>query len=624
MEQFIEEVAQACSFRPLVHPWCAAAQSNLAMAKLVQCRIADLPLGVPMTPHRDTLAARPVGHPDRPSTLIRVAIIHFARFEKQRNEVDAAQADLLLHEALGLTFSRSYERLAAIYLLNTSATLKEGLGETGSQTTGIRESPSGSAIEAAWTLGGYLLLSFGQSGLVADLRQAISALEACVRCCSTASDHRYLAGLPNLGVALSSGFEYLNRLNGLSQASAVDFESHPDKPGRLDKLSTSRRTRFEWLGELSDLDNAISRQKDVLDLAHDHPDKTGYLNDLDPEDCGISTLGDAVDPSPRDLPHDLVHLRGFALGTCFETRFGPLKLGDFEEVIPREALNFAPDSHPDKRCRLDDLGVSSRTLLKHLGNLHHLEQASSRQMVAVDLALDGHPHKTTHLNHLSHSFSARFEYLSDLRDFEQAFSRHKDAVNLTPDGHPNKPCQLNNLGNFYFIRFKRLGKLVDLDWALLRQKEAIAITPDGHPHKPDHLIDLSYSFLARFQCVGQLSDLEEAISKLKEIASHTPDGQRKWHCCLDTLDDSSGLEQAISKKPDVADFDWAACGTQITCKNVPAHFRDTHGIKDLGDEDALVRCMWEGCQSRIPSRKNFVRHVREQHLGHPGEKKATS
>ncbi|KAF8125808.1 hypothetical protein EV363DRAFT_1350301 [Boletus edulis] len=64
------------------------------------------------------------------------------------------------------------------------------------------------------------------------------------------------------------------------------------------------------------------------------------------------------------------------------------------------------------------------------------------------------------------------------------------------------------------------------------------------------------------------------------------------------------------------------CGTQITRENVPAHFQRFHGIRKM-KQDVLVCCQWEGCHKRL-RRKNFVRHIREHHMGHPRRKKCLS
>lgn len=58
--------------------------------------------------------------------------------------------------------------------------------------------------------------------------------------------------------------------------------------------------------------------------------------------------------------------------------------------------------------------------------------------------------------------------------------------------------------------------------------------------------------------------------------------------------------------------DGTACGEQITCCDVPEHFKEMHEIEGLG-RNHRVACQWAGC-NRCLSRHNFVRHVREQHF----------
>ncbi|KAF8123735.1 hypothetical protein EV363DRAFT_1179155, partial [Boletus edulis] len=65
-----------------------------------------------------------------------------------------------------------------------------------------------------------------------------------------------------------------------------------------------------------------------------------------------------------------------------------------------------------------------------------------------------------------------------------------------------------------------------------------------------------------------------------------------------------------------------ACTAGISCKTVPAHFRDTHDIKGI-EWSTKLYCWWRGC-CKLNSRKNFARHVRETHLGHPRSKKDPS
>ncbi|KAF8552551.1 hypothetical protein OG21DRAFT_1511354, partial [Imleria badia] len=83
------------------------------------------------------------------------------------------------------------------------------------------------------------------------------------------------------------------------------------------------------------------------------------------------------------------------------------------------------------------------------------------------------------------------------------------------------------------------------------------------------------------------------------------------HSCLDTVNCQWTGEGSFK-----------VCGSEITSSSVLVHLRDTHGIKKL-TEDTLIYCGWEGCPKRV-RRKNFVRHVRERHLGHLRAKKHPS
>ncbi|KAN0086176.1 hypothetical protein V8E55_007310, partial [Tylopilus felleus] len=119
LECSIRHFGHALDICPLDHPCRAAAQSNLAMAKLIFCQVRDMDssLGIPLRLYRNALDVRPTGHPDRPSTLIQLAAVHFVKFQKQTDHVDKAQAEALLHEAMELGSTGSHEKQASAFLL---------------------------------------------------------------------------------------------------------------------------------------------------------------------------------------------------------------------------------------------------------------------------------------------------------------------------------------------------------------------------------------------------------------------------------------------------------------------------------------------------------------------------
>ncbi|KAG6376580.1 hypothetical protein JVT61DRAFT_1558 [Boletus reticuloceps] len=123
LERSVAEFERALNNCPLDHPCRAAAQSNLAMAKLILCQVEDTiaSLEIPIHMYRDAFAARPVGHIDRPSTLVQLAAGHLARFEKQRDDVDGARVEALLHEASELSSTDSHENRAVSFMLQLYA-----------------------------------------------------------------------------------------------------------------------------------------------------------------------------------------------------------------------------------------------------------------------------------------------------------------------------------------------------------------------------------------------------------------------------------------------------------------------------------------------------------------------
>ena len=581
LEYSIEQFERALDICPPDHPCRAAAQSNMAAAKFMCCLLddTDLSLDTPLTLYRNALAARPVGHLDRPFTLIQLAAVHFARFEKRGNEVEATQAETFLHEVMDLSSAESYENQTAATMLQLYATRTTDPVQAGGQSSVEQDSAAGLTDVDPWTSSVQLLHRFERFANVTDLQQAISVLEASLRSISIWDD-RYLAGLANLGVAFLSRFRRLGDLSDLEKAisklrDVVDLtpDGDPDKPIYLNNLGDSLKARFERLGEQRDLEQAILRFGNAVDLTPDnHPDKCTRLSDLGNSiKARFKCLGDlsdleqailwqsnAVDLAPDGHPDKSICLMNLGNSLIRFSRLG--NLSDLEQAISRhrDAVDLTPDNHPGKPSGLNSLGGSLFARFQRLGEQSDLQQAISRQRDAVDLTPDGHPNKPTYLDSLAISFLIRFVHLGELSDLGQAISRQRDAVNLTPDNHPGKPACLNNLGQSFFIRFEHLGELIDLEQAISRFRDAVDITPDRHPDKPGRLNNLGDSFLARFEHLGDLNDLEQAISRQGDAVALTPNGHPDKPIYLNNLGNSfltrferlgelSDLEQAISR-----------------------------------------------------------------------------
>ncbi|KAI9574286.1 TPR-like protein [Boletus coccyginus] len=589
LELSIEQFESALSVCPSDHPCLAAAWSNLAMTKFILCQLegTNSSLDVPLELYRNALAARPVDHLDRPSTLLQLAVVHFARFRKESDEVERVGIEALLDEALELSTTDSHENSAASFMLQLHAGHRTDPVHADGQSSAEQDSAARSMDRDPPISGDQYLDRFERLGDLTDLQRAITALEELVKSTSI-EDDQYTVALGNLGLALQHRFNCVGEFSDLEDAiskqrDAVELtpHGHRHKPNLLHSLGNSLLIRFECIGKLSDLEDAIPTQRDAVELTpHGHPDKPSMLGNLgnslltrfelvgelsDLEDA-ISTHMDGVELTPHGHPHKPGHLNN--LGNSFFTRFQRLgELSDLEDAISRQrdAVELTPHGDLDRPARLNNLSNSFRARFERVGELNDLEDAISRQRDAVELTPHGHRNRPSMLTNLGNSFLTRFQRLGELSDLEDAISRLRDAIKLIPHSHPLKPILLNSLGSSLLSRFQRVGELNDLEDAISTQIDAVELTPHGHPGKPGHLINLGNSFLTRFDRVGELSDLERAISTQRDAVELTPHSHPdkpdrlnnlglSFRTRFERLGELSDLEDAILRQRDAIDL----------------------------------------------------------------------
>ncbi|THU95148.1 TPR-like protein [Dendrothele bispora CBS 962.96] len=360
----------------------------------------------------------------------------------------------------------------------------------------------------------------------------------------TPDDHADKAGqLNNLGTAFFRRFERLGKLKDIENAihvmqQAIDLtpDGHADKAGQLSNLGSAFFRRFERLGKLKDIENAIHVMRQAVNLTPDgHADKARRLNNL---------------------------------GNAFESRFECLgELNDIENAIhvKQQAVNLTPDGHADKAGQLNNLGSAFSCRFKRLGELKDIENAIHVMQQAIDLTPDGHADKAGQLNNLGNAFQSRFERLGELKDIENAIYVMRQAINLTPDGHADKAGRLNNLGNAFSCRFEHLGELKDIENAIHVMQQAVDLTPDGHADKARRLSNLGNAFSHRFAHLGELKDIENAIHVKQQAVDLIPDGHadkatllsnlgNAFSCRFEHLGELKDIENAIHVKQQAVDL----------------------------------------------------------------------
>ncbi|CAE6465909.1 unnamed protein product [Rhizoctonia solani] len=337
-----------------------------------------------------------------------------------------------------------------------------------------------------------------------------------------------------MGTSLRKRFERLGELKDVEQAVEYGYlevslmtPGHPELPSRLANLAASHSYRFQRLGELGDLEKAIKCGGYAATLApYDHPHLPGLLTnlgvshknrfkrlgDLDDLEKAIEYQSDAVDLTPKGHPSLPSYLANLA--TSYTHRFQRLdKLADLEKAIKygANAVTFTPHGHSHLPGLLANLGICHENRFERLGELDDLKKAIECQSHAITLTPYGHPDLPRILASLSVTHRNRFKRLGDLGDLEKAIECGSHAVLLTPKGHPDLSSRLASLGASHNHRFERLGELSDLERAIECGSYAVTLNPRGHPQLPSRLANLGASHRNRFKRLGELSDIEKAI-----------------------------------------------------------------------------------------------------------------
>ncbi|TDL22044.1 hypothetical protein BD410DRAFT_803857 [Rickenella mellea] len=322
--------------------------------------------------------------------------------------------------------------------------------------------------------------------------------------------------LGNLGVLFLHRFNLLGDIADINQAilyteRAVQLtpEGDLDMPSRLHVLGTSFFERFKRHGVVADIEQAVLTQERAVQLTPD-----GH----------------------RDKPECFTNL-----GNSFATRFERLgDMADIERAIlnHESAVQLAPDGHPEKPLYLSNLGCAFLMRFQRLGEVVDIEHSIFNLKHAVRLAPDGHREKALYLSNLGKSFDKRFGRLGKIADIEQAILNGERAIQLTPDGHHSKPDYLSDLGTSYWKRFDRLRQVMDIENAILNHERAVQLMPDGHPEKPMYLSNLGNSFWTRFELFGNMADIDQAIMNQERAVQLVPDGHSQKSHQLNNLGNS--------------------------------------------------------------------------------------
>ncbi|KAL5523393.1 hypothetical protein ACEPAF_1660 [Sanghuangporus sanghuang] len=302
-----------------------------------------------------------------------------------------------------------------------------------------------------------------------------------------------------------------------------------------DRAHSSWR-RFEQSGNRGDLDLTIKLEQHILDnCPHGHPNRWSSLRDLSISlhsrydgwrektdlDKAISLQRDALDLRPED-PKSLSNLANSLL-TRFE-EYGMERDLDDSIQLHRDLLAQQTDDDPSRTSSMNDLANSLLTRFEKYGNNDDLNESIALHRAALDLRLEDHPFRASSLSNLSNCLRTRFQRTGSTKDLDESITMNREALDLRSEGHPDRSISLNNTANSVLLRFNYFGKVDDLDEAIVLYRASLALRHEGHPLRPSSLSNLANSLRIRFEESGRAADLDESIELARAALALRPDG----------------------------------------------------------------------------------------------------
>jgi tetratricopeptide (TPR) repeat protein len=364
--------------------------------------------------------------------------------------------------------------------------------------------------------------------------------------------------MKDLGTALETRFEQLGDLGSLEEAielyrQTLDLHStgHPDRSSSLNTLANALWTRFEKLGDPDSLTSAVELHRQALHLRPTgHSDRSsslnnlagalwtqfGHLGDHDSLAEAIDLHRQALELCPPGHAHHSASLNNLA--NTMQARFE--QIGDLDSLaeavkLHRQALALRPPGHPLRSSSLNNLANAVQIWFAQNGDLDSLTEAIELLSQALELRPPGHPDRAMSLNNLASALQSRFERLGELDSLGDAIELHRQALHLQPPGHHLRSLSLNNLANALWTRFEQLKDLESLTEAVGLHRQALALRPPGHPLRSSSLHNLALTLLARYTHLDDLQSLAEAVELHRHALTLCPPGHALRPLCLSNL-----------------------------------------------------------------------------------------
>ncbi|MGH4010558.1 MAG: CHAT domain-containing protein [Pseudonocardiaceae bacterium] len=202
-------------------------------------------------------------------------------------------------------------------------------------------------------------------------------------------------------------------------------------------------------------------------------------------------------------------------------RSGELSVLDEAITAYRRAVAATPPKHPDRGCRLSDLGSALTERFKRTGERWALDTAVNIHQQAVKATPEEHAHRQQHLSRLLTALRRRLQVTDETAILDDIITAQRQLADVCSD-NADRAHRLNELGDLHWDRFQRTGELSSLTAAV--ETYRIATEPPLHRHADQvaHLIHRATALAALVERAGEPELLDEMVSVRRQLVDHTP------------------------------------------------------------------------------------------------------
>ncbi|KAG9224478.1 hypothetical protein CCMSSC00406_0007671 [Pleurotus cornucopiae] len=400
---------------------------------------------------------------------------------------------------------------------------------------------NGSRHEYLSNLGRALWLKFEHVGHSADLEKALVLNRAALGLLPTKQ-----AYLTNLAVALQSGFELWGRLPDLHEAityqkQIIDVASQEDEVQayQFSNLGNSYQLLYNSQSDLETLLLAINAHQQAVSLmTTSNPDYSVYLHNLGSayqshfdKTYDIKSIHKAIEileqtvtlASENDMNMAMyVNTWGLSYMSLFQVFHQPATIQKALGLFQR-AVALTSEDHVDLPTWLVNLSTAYMHAYESTGQLSDLNNCINNMSKAVTLMSDELANKSLYLSKLGSFLTRKFERFGNVSDIQKAISHCESAVKMGDESESSWPVLLERLATALVSRYDAFEQFHDLQDGLKTYAKALNAVLDDDPERTAHLSNLGGAYRRQFQACGDIKDMQTSLSLLKEATASTPD-----------------------------------------------------------------------------------------------------